>query len=95
MENTRKVINTEHQTALANYKSSYTDWLALRENVEVAREVYNVIKLQYDEGIKTYLELIVAETDLNTAQINYYNALYRVLSSRLDYQRALGTIDIK
>jgi outer membrane protein TolC len=95
MENARKVINTEYQTALANYKSSYTDWLALKENVDVAREVYNTIKLQYDEGIKTYLEVIVAETDLNTAQINYYNALYRVLSSKLDYQRALGTIDIK
>ncbi|WP_114783925.1 TolC family protein [Botryobacter ruber] len=94
MENTRSVINTEYQTALANYKSNYTDWLTLRENAEVAEEVYNIIKLQYDEGIKAYVDLIVAETDLKATQLNYYNALYRLLASKLDYQRAIGTINV-
>ncbi|MFT2007637.1 TolC family protein [Pontibacter sp. 13R65] len=93
-ENIRKVINTEYQTALANYKSEYTDWITLRQNAAVAEEVYNIIKLQYDEGVKAYVDLVVAETDLKSAQLNYYNALFRVLASKLDYQRALGTINI-
>ncbi|SMB99382.1 hypothetical protein SAMN00120144_0166 [Hymenobacter roseosalivarius DSM 11622] len=50
------------------------------------------MKLQYDEGIKTYLEVIVAETDLRTSQLNYYNSLFAVLASKLDVERALGTI---
>ncbi|WP_187260859.1 TolC family protein [Pontibacter beigongshangensis] len=93
-ENVRKIINTEYQTALANYKSEYTDWLTLRENASVAEEVYHIIKLQYDEGVKAYVDLVVAETDLKAAQLNYYNALYRVLASKLDFQRAIGTINI-
>ncbi|GAB3531355.1 TolC family protein [Pontibacter brevis] len=93
-ENTRRVINTEYQTALANYKSDYYEWLTLRNNLEAAQEVYDIIQLQYEEGIKAYIELVVAETDLRSTQLNYYNALYNVLSSKLDYQRALGNIDI-
>ncbi|WP_181303968.1 TolC family protein [Rufibacter sp. XAAS-G3-1] len=94
LQGLQRRINTEYQTALANYKSDYNDWLTLQSNVQLAEEVYNVIKLQYNEGIKTYLDLIVAETDLRTAQLNYYNALYNVLSSKLDVQRALGTIAV-
>ncbi|MBW3545420.1 MAG: TolC family protein [Bacteroidetes bacterium] len=92
---TQNSINTDYQFALANYKSDYYEWLTLQQNVEIAKEVYDIIKLQYDEGIKTYLELIVAETDLRSAQLNYYNALYQVLSSKLDLQRALGEIEVQ
>ncbi|AHM60324.1 outer membrane protein [Flammeovirgaceae bacterium 311] len=91
---TQNAINTEYQRALANYKSDYNEWLTLQQNVEIAEEVYDIIKLQYDEGIKTYLDLIVAETDLRQAQLNYYNALYQVLASKLDLQRALGEIRV-
>ena len=92
--NLRNVINTQYQAALANYKSDLYEWQTLQNNVEIAEEVYNIIKLQYDEGIKTYLELIVAETDLRAAQLNYYNALYQVLASKLDLEKALGNIEV-
>lgn len=93
-QNMAHVINTQYQTALANYKSDLYEWQTLQNNVEVAEEVYNIIKLQYDEGIKTYLELIVAETDLRAAQLNYYNALYQLMSSKLDLEKALGNIEV-
>ncbi|WP_299824888.1 TolC family protein [uncultured Pontibacter sp.] len=94
IDNTRRAINTEFQTALANYKSDYTEWRTLQNNLVMAEEVYDIIKLQYDEGVKAYVDLIVAETELRTTQLNYYNALYNLLASKLDYQRALGNIDI-
>jgi outer membrane protein TolC len=65
----------------------------LKDNLEIAQEVYNTIQLQYKAGVKTFLEVIIAETDLRTSQVNYVNALYQVLSSKLDVQRALGTIE--
>jgi outer membrane protein TolC len=48
--------------------------------------------LQYTSGIKTYLDVIIAEADLRTAELNYYNALYQLLQSKIDVQQALGTI---
>ena len=85
-------VNTEYIVALANYKSSLSNYQAVKENVLLAQEVYDVINLQYRSGIKTYLEVVNAETDLRMSQINYYNALYQVLSSKIDVQRSLGEL---
>ncbi|RYZ52885.1 MAG: TolC family protein, partial [Sphingobacteriales bacterium] len=92
--NLRNQINTQYQQAMASYKSSLNDWLTARDNVQLSEEVYNTIKLQYDEGIKTYLDLMTAETDLRTSQITYLNALYGVLASKLDVQQSLGNINV-
>jgi outer membrane protein TolC len=85
-------VNAGYAQALATYKSSLANYLALKENMELAQEVYDVIMLQYRSGIKTYLEVINSESDLRTARINYYNALYQVLASKVDVQKALGQI---
>jgi outer membrane protein TolC len=95
LENTRNIINTEYVQALAGYKSNYSNYRFLGENVDLARDVYKVVSLQYREGIKTYLDLIVAQTDLRTAELNYYNALFQVLSSKIDLQRALGNLQVQ
>ena len=93
MINLKNNINSQYAQALAVYKSSLASYLALKENLDLAREVYDVINLQYRNGVKTYLEVITAETDLRTARINYYNALYQALSGKIDVQQALGQIN--
>lgn len=85
-------INTGYISALGEYKSSLNNYNILKANLELARDVYNTIQLQYKSGIKTYLEVITAETDLRTTQANLNNALFQLLSSKLDVQRSLGTI---
>jgi outer membrane protein TolC len=92
LENSRNAINTEYAQALANYKSNYNNWIILNDNVALAKDVYKVVDLQYREGIKTYLDVIVSQADLRTAELNYYNALFQLLSSKIDLQRALGTL---
>ncbi|MBK5272345.1 MAG: TolC family protein, partial [Bacteroidia bacterium] len=86
-------VNAEYSAALANYKANLSEFMAVKENVALAQEVYNIIALQYNSGIKTYLEVISAETDLRSAQINYFNALYKVLSSKIDVQQTLGQVN--
>lgn len=86
-------VNAEYEQAMATYKSNLANYSAIRENLGLAQEVYDVIQLQYKSGIKTYLEVITAETDLRTARINYINALYQTLSSKVDVQKALGQIN--
>ncbi len=93
IQNFQNTINTQYQQALAVYKSNLYDYLSLKENLSLANEVYEIIRLQYRSGIKTYLEVINAETDLRTAQINYYNALYQLLSSKIDVAQATGNIN--
>ena len=85
-------INTQYENELADYKGNLFNYLSLKENLSLANEVYEVIRLQYRSGVKAYLDVITAESDLRTAQINYYNALYQVLSSKIDVSQALGNI---
>ncbi|MEJ0032544.1 MAG: TolC family protein [Bacteroidota bacterium] len=86
-------LNTEYSRSLAAYKSSLVRYMALRQNVDLAREVYDVIQLQYKNGVRPYLDVTVAETDLQTARINYFNALYSVLASKMDVLRAKGEMN--
>jgi outer membrane protein TolC len=94
IESLKTTINTQYAQALANYKSYLNEYYILKENLDLAREVYNTIQLQYKSGIKAYLDVITAETSLRSAQSNYSNALYEVLSSKFDVQKALGTVQI-
>jgi outer membrane protein TolC len=85
-------ITTEYTQALAQYRGNWEVYLALKENVELAREVYDIIQLQYKSGVKTYLDVIITQTDLRASELNYTNALYQVISSKLDVEKALGLI---
>jgi outer membrane protein len=93
IKNLQMSVNSEYANALGYYRGSLTNLMAQKENVDLAREVYDVIQLQYKSGIKTYLEVITSETDLRLARINYYNALYQVLANKIDVQRALGQLN--
>jgi outer membrane protein len=93
--NSQNTINTEYVQALAGYKSNYTSYQLIRQNVDLAKDVYKIVSLQYREGVKTYLDVIVAQSDLRTAELNYYNALFQLLSSKIDLQRALGTLAVE
>jgi outer membrane protein TolC len=88
-------LNTEYSQAMGSYKSNLNELRSARENTEIARSIFNTVKLQYNTGVISYLEVIVAETDLKTAQLNYLNALFRVLTSTLDVKKALGMINVK
>lgn len=93
--NSQNTINTEYVEALGSYKSNFTSWKLLSQNVDLAKDVYKVVSLQYREGIKTYLDVIIAQSDLRTAELNYYNALFQLLSSKIDLEKALGILTVQ
>lgn len=85
-------INTQYIQAMSAYKANLNNFFEQRENLSLAREVYNIIMLQYRAGIKTYLDVVTANNDLFNAQIFYTNAIFQVLSNKIDVERALGTL---
>lgn len=85
-------IYTQYTSALANYKSNYFNLQLLQKNVNMARRVYFVVTLQYRQGIVPYLNVITAESNLMTSEISYLNALFQVLSNKIDLEKAMGNI---
>ncbi|MFQ3575366.1 MAG: TolC family protein [Cytophagales bacterium] len=62
------------------------------QNLELAKEVARVTKVKYEKGLASSLEYYVSESELRTAQINYYTTLAAVYMAKVDYEFALGTI---
>jgi len=85
-------IYKEYTTALANYKGNYYNFQLLQKNVNMAKRVYFVVTLQYKQGIVPYLNVITAESNLISSEISYINALFQVLSNKIDLQKAMGNI---
>jgi outer membrane protein, multidrug efflux system len=85
-------IYSEYTSALASYRGNLYNLEVLQHNVEMAKRVYFVVTLQYKQGIVAYLNVITAESNLITSETSYINALYQVLSSKIDLQKAMGII---
>jgi outer membrane protein TolC len=88
----RSQIYTEYTSALANYKGTLYDLILLQENVTMAKNVYDIVTLQYQQGVVAYLNVITAESNLISSQIGYLNALFQVLSAKVDLQKSMGII---
>jgi outer membrane protein TolC len=85
-------VYSEYATALATSKGNLYNMQKMQENVALAKRVYFVVDLQYKQGIVPYLNVITAETNLRTSDLTYLNALFQVLSSKIDWLRAMGDI---
>jgi outer membrane protein TolC len=85
-------IYSEYTSALASYKSNLYNLNAMKDNVDKAKRVYDIVSLQYFQGVVAYLNVITAESNLITSEIGYKNALYQLLSSKIDLEKAMGII---
>jgi outer membrane protein TolC len=93
--NLKSSIYSQYASSLASYKSNVYNLFILKNNVSLAKDVYSVVSLQYRQGIVAYLNVITAEDNLVSSEISYINALFQVLQSRVDLEKALGTTPIK
>ncbi|MEO6681340.1 MAG: TolC family protein, partial [Ginsengibacter sp.] len=73
-------------------KSALSTMDAQKRNIELAQDVYNTTKIKYEQGIGSNQEISTAQTELITAQNNYYGALYDAIISKIDYLKAAGKL---
>lgn len=84
--------NTEYTRAMSQYNSDLMAYQTLKENLEISQQVYNTVRNQYLSGIKTYLEVIVAESELSELRSLYLTALFQLLKDKVELDRTLGKI---
>jgi len=63
-----------------------------KQNQALAKEVLRVSKIKYQQGVGSSIEVTQAQTDLETADNNYIQALYDALVNKVDLQKAYGQI---
>lgn len=61
-----------------------------KQNMALAEQILNTTTKKYENGLGSNLEVLTAQQDLKTAQVNYLNAIYDVLVAKADLNKALG-----
>ncbi len=96
MENNRDMlqfsIENDVKQARILMKSALSTMDAQKRNIDLAQQVYNTTKLKYEQGLGSNQEISTAQTDLITAQNNYYSSLYDAIISKIDFLKAAGTL---
>ena len=85
-------IDNDVKQARSLMKSALVTMDAQKRNIDLAQEVYNTTKLKYEQGVGSNQEMSTAQTDLITAQNNYYSSLYDAIISKIDFLKAAGTL---
>jgi outer membrane protein TolC len=90
----RSQIWSDYTNAMANYKSNLYNLSISRDNAALAKETYDIVDLQYLQGIVPYLNLITAQTNLVQSRLSYEASIFQVLSSKIDLEKAMGIITV-
>ncbi|MBE7171411.1 MAG: TolC family protein [Williamsia sp.] len=90
--NLENSIDNDVQTARVQIRNAIVTMDEQKKNMALAEQVYNQTKKKYEQGLGSNLEITNAETDLITAQNNYFSAVYDAIIARIDYLKAVGKL---
>jgi outer membrane protein len=86
-------IDLSIQQNSVTYQNSVETLKSQDANMKLADKVAKVTKVKYEQGVGSNIEVIDAESALREAQVNYYNALYDAMISKVDLDKAFAKID--
>lgn len=92
LEGLKLSIDQEVLTAQNNFANALSTLDNQKRNMDLAEKVYNQTRKKYEIGSGSQTEITSADTDLRTAQSNYYNALYDAINARIELLRATGKL---
>ena len=78
--------------AYADLESNYLTLQTQRRNLALAKKVLADINTQYSSGIVKLTDAINSQSELETAQNNYINALINIRQAELNVKKANGTL---
>jgi outer membrane protein len=92
VENVKQAIDLEQVITKESLKNSLVNLDIQERNLSLAEKVYNATKTKFEQGIGSSFEVLQSDTDYQTAQSNYFNALYNATVARISYLYSLGKL---
>lgn len=92
LEQATQAAVLEVQQALRDLASARQRILAQRENVRTAQTAYEFAAQRLATGVSTQIDVRLASTQLDQAQLNYLQAAYDYLAARSELQRVVGVV---
>jgi len=92
LEYAKQGIDLEQTVAKENLKAALSNLDLQDRNLELAERVYNGTKTKFEQGVGSSFEVLQADTDYQTAQSNYFTALYNAVVAKVSYLYSLGKL---
>jgi outer membrane protein TolC len=92
LKNIELAAEIEATISEVTYQNAYASLQTQKRNMQLAQHVFDVAQKKYEQGVGSNLEITNAQTALKEAQTNYYNAVYDMIVSKIDFQKATGTL---
>ena len=83
-------ITLETQNAKTAMKNAFKSLENAERSLTLAQRIYDITQKKYKAGVGTSLEIVQAERDLYSAQSGEINALFGLISAKVDLDKALG-----
>ena len=91
-ENLERVIDFQREAAVNILKNSLATLDAQERNMQLAERVFNTTKKKYEQGLGSSFEILQSDQEFQTAQSNYFQALYDAVTAKIGYYRSLGKL---
>lgn len=96
LDNQYKQLTNSLSQELANAREALDVSLERLEvqqaNLDLAKEVSDITREKYREGVGSNLEVLNAEEDYKESETNYLSALYDAIIAKVDLNKALGKL---
>ena len=92
LDHAKQGIDLEQTVARETLKTALSNLDLQDRNLGLAERVYNATKTKFEQGVGSSFEVLQADTDYQTAQSNYFNALYNAVVAKVSYLYSLGKL---
>ncbi|MCU7548756.1 TolC family protein [Chitinophagaceae bacterium LB-8] len=88
----KQAIDFEQVFTKESMKNALVNLDLQEHNMQLAERVYNATKIKFEQGVGSSFEVLQADTDYQTAQSNFFTALYNATLARISYLKSLGKL---
>ena len=83
-------LKLEYEQTKIQYKNAVENYLTIKDNLALAKKIYDKTIIKYREGISSSLELTQMQNQYLTTESSYYGALLEVVNAKTKLERILS-----
>jgi outer membrane protein TolC len=95
LKETIQNITLELNTAKSNYQFSIENYDNAKKNLALAERIENKNQIKFSEGLATSFDLRQAQTQLYSAQQQYFQSMLNVINAKSNLETVLNTPQLK
>ncbi len=82
-----KGLSIQTQSAKINYDNAFETYETSKEAVAISKKIYNNYQIKFKEGLITSLDLSQIQTQYLSAQTQYIQAMYNLVSAKIELDK--------